>query len=313
LYSLRSKEQTKQTMKTRTKISYLVAIMMSVFLISCNDDKIDFTANDSESVQNEAVSDSYADDADDISSVALSADEATLNGKASSTGRRVFKVADITKRLDCAEVSIELEADNSTAVPKGTITINFGTTGCTDAKGNVRKGIIRIKYSGRRFVPNSMAETTFDGYSINDIQIEGTRTVTNIAGSSEAAPKFTIVLVGGKTIWPDGTFATRSMNRTREWIRAANPSQDSWIVTGTASGINRKGSTYSMEITKPLVFKRECESSNKRREFIAVEGTKELTVDEKLMVIDYGDGTCDNKVTITIDGTSKEVEVKGDN
>jgi hypothetical protein len=297
-------------MKTRIKISYLLAIAISAFLMSCNDDKLDFTSNDSENVQNEAVSDSYADDADDMSSVALSSDDATINGKVSSTGRRVFKVTDAAKRLDCAEVSIELAADNSTTTPKGTITIDFGT-GCTDARGNVRKGIIRIKYSGRRFLPGSTAETTFDGYFINDVKIEGTRTVTNISGSTESAPKYTIVLVGGRTTWPDGTFSTREVNRTREWVRLANLLQDSWIITGSASGTNRKSRIYSMVITKPLVFKRECASS--RKVSIAVEGTKELTVDGKLIIIDYGDGTCDNKVTITINGTSKEVEVNGDN
>ena len=297
-------------MKTRIKISFLLAFVASVFLMSCDNDKFDFASSDSENAQNEAVSESYADDADDISSVALSSDDATLNGKVSSTGRRVFKVTDPAKRLDCAEVSIELAADNSTTVPKGTITINFGT-GCTDAKGNIRKGIIRVKYSGRRFLPTSTVETTFDGYSINDIKIEGKRTVTNISGSTESAPKYTIVLVGGKTTWPDGTFATREVNRTREWIRATTPLLDSWIITGTASGTNRKSRVFSMVITKPLVFKRECSSSKKVS--IAVEGTKELTVDGKLTVIDYGDGTCDNKVTVTINGTSKEVEVKGDN
>ena len=287
-----------------------MAFVACVFLMSCDNNKFDFASSDSENVENEAVSDSYADDADDISSVALSADDATLNGKVSSNGRRVFKVTDPAKRLDCAEVSIELAADNSTTTPKGTITIDFGT-GCTDARGNVRKGIIRIKYNGRRFLPTSTVETTFEGYYINDVKIEGTRTVTNISGSTESAPKYTIVLVGGKTTWPDGTFATREVNRTREWIRATTPLLDSWIITGTASGTNRKSRVYSMEITKPLVFKRECASS--RKVSIAVEGTKELTVDGKLVVIDYGDGTCDNKVTITINGTSKEVEVGGDN
>ena len=291
-------------------MSYLFAVLISVFLISCNDDKIDFTSNDTENVQNEAVSDSYAEDADDISSVALSSDDATLNGKVSSSGRRVFKVADIGKRLDCAEVSIELAIDNTPDVPKGTITIDFGT-GCTDPRGNIRKGIIRVKYSGRRFIANSTVETTFDGYSINGVIIEGTRTVTNITGSTESAPKFNIVLIGGKSTWPDGTFATREVNRTREWIRATIPLLDSWIITGSASGTNRRSRAYQMEITKPLVFKRECASSNKV--FIAVEGTKQLTVGDKVIVIDYGDGTCDNKITITINGTSKEVEVDGDN
>ncbi|MEK6780672.1 MAG: hypothetical protein AABY93_03145 [Bacteroidota bacterium] len=297
-------------MKTRIKISYLLAFMISIWLMSCNDDKINFTSNDSENVQNETVSDSYVDDADDISSVALSSDDATLNGKVSSSGRRVFKVIDVAKRLDCAEVSIE--RDSLATVPTGIITIDFGT-GCTDVRGNVRKGIIRIRYNGRRFIANSTVETTFDGYSINDIILEGTRTITNITGSTEEYPKFTIVVTGGKTTWPDGTFATREVNRTREWIRDTNPSQDLWINTGTASGTNRKGYNYSMVITKPLVFKRECSSDRKRKEFIAVEGTKELTVDGKLIVIDYGDGTCDNTITITINGTSKEVEVNGDN
>ena len=297
-------------MKTRTKISYLLAIAISAFLMSCNDDKLDFASTDSESVQNEAVSDSYADDADDLSSLALSSDEATLNGKISSSGRRVFKVEDLAKRMDCAVITIE--KDITSDVPKGTITIDFGV-GCTDARGNVRKGIIRVRYNGRRFITNSTVETIFDNYSINDVKIEGTRTVINITGSSEETPKFTIVLTGGKTTWPDGTFATRSVNRIREWIRTANPLSDLWIITGTASGTNRKGENYSMEITKPLVFKRECSSNNKRKEFIAVEGTKQLTVGDKLIIIDYGDGTCDNKVTITINGTSKEVEVRGDN
>lgn len=297
-------------MKTRIKISYLFAILISALLISCNDGKFDFTTNDTENVQNEAVSDSYADDADDLSSLALSSDEATLNGKISSSGRRVFKVEDLAKRMDCAVITIE--KDITSDVPKGTITIDFGV-GCTDARGNVRKGIIRVRYNGRRFIANSTVETTFDNYSINDVKIEGIRTVINITGSSEETPKFTIVLTGGKTSWPDGTFATRSVNRTREWIRTANPLSDLWIITGTASGTNRKGENYSMEITKPLVFKRECSSNNKRKEFIAAEGTKHLTVGDKLIIIDYGDGTCDNKVTITINGTSKEVEVRGDN
>ena len=268
-------------MKTRFKISYLFAILISAFLISCNDGKFDFATNDTENVQNEAVSDSYADDADDISSLVLSSDEATLNGKVSSSGRRVFKVQDVAKRLDCAVVTIE--RDSTLDEPKGTITIDFGA-GCTDMRENVRKGIIRVRYNGRRFIANSTVETTFDNYSINDVKMEGTRTVTNITGSSEETPKFTIVLTGGRTTWPDGTFATRSVNRTREWIRATNSLSDLWIIIGSASGTNRKGENFSMEITKPLVFKRECSSNNKRKEFIAVEGTKQLTVGDKLII-----------------------------
>ena len=152
--------------------------------------------------------------------------------------------------------------------------------------------------------------TTFDGYFINGVKIEGTRTVTNSSASLESNPIFTIVVTGGRATWPDATFATREANRTREWKRSNTPNTDQWIVTGTASGTNRNGKSYQMEITKPLVYKRECAINDKV--FIAVEGTKVLTVESKQVTVDYGDGSCDKLVTITINGKSKEVEVKGD-
>lgn len=143
--------------------------------------------------------------------------------------------------------------------------------------------------------------------------IEGTRTVTNSSGSLEDHPSFTIVVDGGKVTWPDGTFATRESNRTREWIRAANPINDEWRVTGTAAGTNRNELSYTMEITKALVFKRQCAISN--RIFMPVAGEKVLTTvlstGTRQMKIDYGDGECDKIVTVTINGESKEVEING--
>jgi hypothetical protein len=177
-----------------------------------------------------------------------------------------------------------------------------------DARGNVRKGIIKIEFKGRCFLPNSQIITTLQDYSINDIALEGVRTVTNSTESLLTNPKFTITVQGGKATWPDGATATREVNRVREWVRANNPLNDEWIVTGTAAGTNRDGKTYQMEITKPLVYKRQC-ASNKGN--IAVEGTKVLTVDEKVITIDYGSGTCDKLVTISINGQSKEIEIKG--
>jgi hypothetical protein len=113
-----------------------------------------------------------------------------------------------------------------------------------------------------------------------------------------------------KVTYPDGTFALRTANRVRTWNRTLNPLEDSWTVTGSSSGTNRKGKTYAMTITKALVYKRSCAITNKV--FIPVEGTKELTVDTKKVTIDYGTGTCDNTVTVTINGKSKDVVATAD-
>jgi hypothetical protein len=282
-----------------------------LFLTSC-EDKLDFNAKDTANVENEASVDSYYEDTDDMAMLVVSADQGTLNGaREASAGRGIAKdKLDLRFNCNTTVVTLDFAADNTQGNPHGTITIDFGTDGCTDARGNVRKGKIIVEFKGRRFLPGSSVITTTNGYSINGIALEGTRTVTNVSGSTEEAPKFNIVLENGKATWPDGSSATRVVNRTREWIRATNPTQDQWKITGSAGGTNRNGNVYEMTITKALVYKRECALGN--RVFMAVEGTKELTVNGKKIVVDYGTGDCDRTVTITVDGQSKQVEVRGD-
>jgi len=289
--------------KSLGKLFLFAAVFSLGLLLSCEDNnQFEFTASDSNNVENEAIAESYFEDVDDISTLAVSADVSTSTGsRESASGRGGTKPND--SRFTCATITFEFAEDNTLAVPHGYITIDFGT-GCTDARGNVRKGIIKIEFKGRRFMPGSQIITTLEGYSINDVAIEGVRTVTNSMESIESNPKFTITVEEGKATWPDGTYATREVNRTREWVI----SEDKWLVNGSAAGTNRDGKEYQMEITKTLVYKRECATM---RGGIPVEGTKVLTVDGKVITIDFGNGECDKMITVTIDGVSKEIEIKG--
>jgi hypothetical protein len=289
-------------------LSYLTVAFL-LFLASCGD-KIDFTSNDSSNVENEAATDNYFEDADDMSNVAVWSDNATAGGR-EVTGGRQITVSDT--RFTGATVTLTPAADSQVSNPKGTIVIDFGT-GCTDARGIVRKGKILITYTGLRYAVGATRSITFDGYFVNEVKIEGTRNVTNVTGSTIESPKFKIEVIGGKATWADGTSASREVRIVREWKRGTNPSQDIWNVTQldgsdfAASGSNRNGKTYQMNITKTLVYKRECASS---KVFMAVQGTKELITEKRKITIDYGTGTCDKLVTITLNGESKEVEVGG--
>jgi hypothetical protein len=303
-----------KTMKNYFGMSVSAVIMIFfMFLASCSDDDavIDFNATDAKNVENEAAADAYQEDADDMGQQAVASDGSTFSGsRDGETGGREMGTRPGIKpandsRFTCATITFEFAADNTLTTPHGYITIDFGTAGCTDARGNVRKGIIKIEFKGRRFLPGSSISTTFVGYSINGIKLEGVRKVETASTSTLEVPKFVITVTGGKAIWPDGTFIERTVNLTRTITLATA----TWTLTGTASGSNREGKTYQMEITKPLVYKRECALSNKV--FMAVEGTKVLTTENKQIIIDYGTGTCDKMVTITINGVSQEVEVNG--
>jgi hypothetical protein len=291
--------------------SLAMAMLGGLVLLASCEDKVQFNSTDSTSVENEAAMDGYFEDTDDLALTAVSSDDGTLTGARTTAGRVISKdKLDLRFACESTTVTIDFAADNSLQVPHGTITVDFGTTGCTDAKGNTRKGKVIVEFKGRRFLPNSTVVTTTDGYSINGVALTGTRTVTNVTGSTDAAPQFNVVLENGKATWPDNTSATREVNRVHTWTRAANPLNDSWSVTGSASGSNRNGAAYEMNITNPLIYKRECAIG--ARVFMAVQGTKELTVNGRKITIDYGTGDCDKTVTISVDGQSKQVDVKGD-
>ncbi len=281
-----------------------VAITFFMFLASCKDNGsgIDYSSSDNLNVQSEAHSDAMTEEVDDMASVAVAADPAPDGG-------RTITITDT--RFACAKtITIETAQDNNPpTVIHGFITVDFGT-GCAGPGGRTRSGILRIEYSGRRFMPGSKLTITFDNYAVNGIKFVGTRILTNISASETAPIAYSVVEDGVILTYPDGTTATRTVAKVRTWIRAANPVQDSWTVSGTAAGTNRKGKSYSMTITKDLVYSRACAVSNKV--FIPVQGTKELVVENKTVTIDYGNGECDNIFTITINGRSKQVDASAD-
>lgn len=287
--------------------AYLGCLSLGL-LSSCSEDPFELSSSDAENVSNEAITEAYLEDVDDMSALAVSVERASETGGRTNTSSREGTKPPGDGRFTCATVTLEFANDNTQLNPHGFITIDFGS-GCTDPRGNVRKGKIVVEFLKRRFSLGSKIVTELQGYSVNGISIEGVRTVTNVT-ESLAAPKFNITLTGGKVTWPDGTFATRETNHFRTWVRNINPMLDEIRVYGAAAGSNRRGKIYQVEVSSndPLVYKRECALS--ARIFMAVSGTRKLTADGKLISIDYGDGACDRLVTITINGRSREIEVK---
>jgi len=277
---------------------FAIAVALHAFVTSC-DNENSITKDDSQDIAEDALTDSYYEDADDLASVSLDASTDDQLGGQNAVGGRITEtiVITISDQRKCIgeigiEVTIEPDTDSTPADPSGKMTIDFGD-GCTDIRGNTRRGKLVFVYNGRRFMPNSTVVLTPDEYYINDLKLEGTRTITNISGSTEAAPKFSIVLTNGKATFPDGSIALRQATFTREWIRASSPLNDELIIEGNASGTARSERTYTVTIQEPLVFKRNCGG-------LPVSGVKIFTVDGKSITIDYGDGACDRSVTYTV-------------
>jgi hypothetical protein len=275
-------------------------------LISCSEENVALQ-EEAELITEDAITDVYFEDVDDIAGLALLSDDGTDNGGRVAESRTII-IQDSRCNCESVVVTITIDPQSTPEKPIGDIVIDFGE-GCTDALGNVRKGKILIHFEGRRFLPGSTVVTIFDNYSINDIQLSGTRTLTNITESSVSAPKFQIQLENGKAVWPDGSEATREHCLVRTWIRAVNPLNDAMVIEQcdgadvAASGTNRRGKSYTMSILEPLVYKRGCP--------IAVEGVKQFVdvASGKVILVNYGEGDCDRSITISVDGNSRTVNV----
>lgn len=283
--------KTKTSLHTNRKNLFYVLIAAFMFTFAaCNQDEApDFSSEDTEDASLDAIEDAYFDDADDLVGEAFAGTEGTSNGK---------KATD--ERLACATITYEGDGNS------GTLRIDFGD-GCTDPRGNVRTGAIVVTHSGAWNLAGSSWSISFEDYTINNFQIEGSRTVTVVSYTEERS-EFDVVLTGGRVTWPDGRVATREVNRRREHERNENNLLDRLIIYGSAQGTFRNGRGYSIEILEPLVYTRTCAAEGV---FIPVSGVKFVTHGLRELTIDYGDGTCDNTVTLTNkNGRSVRYEVK---
>ena len=291
-------------MKTKLfRTSSILSLTAIILISSCRDEER-ITVQDTQDISEEALTESYFQDLDDMAAVAIqSPSETEFNG---GREKATIEVNDNRFRCDGDPILVTFErlAGSTTAVPKGRLTVDFGTTGCTDLRQNTRKGKMIFTYNGRRFMPGSTVVTTLENYSINGIELEGVRTSTNVQTSTSDAPEFTVVLEDGVARFEDGREATRESTITWSWIRAANPIDDQLVVAAgsSAEGVSRNGRSYEVSLLEELVFKRFCG--------LAVSGIKRYVIDEeKEITIDYGDGTCDREVTITVNGVTRDVSV----
>jgi hypothetical protein len=197
--------------------------------------------------------------------------------------------------------TVTVDHPDSTHFPK-VVTIDYGN-GCTIVFNDdtiTRKGQILITITNRWFIPGAQFIVTFGDFYLNNVKIEGTRTITNLGLNSENHLELGIVLQGGKITFEDSTWMSREADHVREWIRHWNPQLDTILITGTANGINVLGEEYSRVITEPLVLVH-CQEYKWR--WVIVGGTVEVTNSATgITIINHDAEGCEGTVIVNSNG-----------
>ena len=303
-------------MKTKKRVFSMknasALVVTIIFLASCQKDSSILNSTDTQSVNAESASSAYVSENSDISSSVVGGMSSTQYSGARED-EIITGLADRDDRLKCATVTVV--RTGTKLHPAGTITITFDPS-CSDNRGVKRSGSIIINYNGIRWMPGSYLVISFVDFYRNDVHIEGIDSLKTQLSSDSLHLQFVSKLTDGKVTFGDGRFITRNHTLTREWIRDFyHPLNCEWLTLkgGVAYGQHKNGNTYQMEITKTLVHKIICLAD---KVFIPVSGTKVINVttptETKQYIIDYGDGHCDNDITVTINGKVKTITVNGE-
>lgn len=294
------------TTKILRKGMMAMSFLAVIGLVSCTDDnELMLSVEDTDTVEEDAIVEAAFEDLDDIVAVSMVFADTKVGTE---------RVSDEPNddRLTCA--TLEWDFENRR------ITIDFGD-GCEGPGGRIRKGKIIISYTGPRFIRGSVITTTLEDYFISIpgtdpaqfIELRGTRTVENVSDPNLDGIRFEIKLRGAtggddtfaEAIWPDGAIGTRRVDRTREYLNILNPFEGKVRIDGLVTGQNRRGVNYSVDIVTPLEFWRSCG----REIFLPVVGVKEITHGDQLIIIDFGDGTCDNTYIVSINGNTESISL----
>jgi hypothetical protein len=166
--------------------------------------------------------------------------------------------------------------------------------------------IIIKRFGGRKYIAGATRIITFEDYYVNNVHVEGTQTIVSQGLNQDSTEvMFSIDLVDGKLTFEDGTVVTRDAEKTRlrffgeSWI---DLSDDYWMIDGTSTGVNYLGNAYTRTLSD-LTALYTC------RHFVS--GVVEIKInDESPIILDYGEGECDDKATISKDGASREITLR---
>jgi len=262
-------------------LSLIFALLCITSLFSCkkNTDTTEFD-NTFDLTSKQAISDNLTEDDNNV----LDETVETLG----LSGAKEPLICNGT--TSCAQVTV-----SAGGFPK-TITLDFGTTGCSNPNsGVVRRGIINIVLSDSLRRPGSTAVMTFNNYYVNGYKRDGTVTWTNT--STAGTRSWRREVTNGQITSPTGAVwyhsGVKNITQVAGTSTPRNLLDDAFSITGSGQTTNSSGVTRQHTIIIPLHKQVICDYID--------QGSIQIQGPNHTATLDFGNGTCDNIATITVD------------
>jgi hypothetical protein len=199
---------------------------------------------------------------------------------------------------DCPVITVD------TVAKPHVMTIDFGTS-CTGKDGKIRSGKIIVSSTSFKVFP-SVRQKTFDNFVVDGKKIEGTvkqsvqKDLTNISRTATIKEDIRIINIDKNDT------LSRITDMTRQYKRnvLTDKTDDQTLTWGSVVVSRSNGTIMTKTIaeTTPLLFQGSCRHIVSG--IASFENSKGRT-----WSIDYGDGSCDNKATLTVNGKSRQINI----
>ncbi len=266
-------------MKSKTfKLGFFTSLLFSVlFFTSCEKEVV---ATDDMSVENIKKSTEIDIVSENVSSIVEEAfiTEENIAGRTADVYTSFFP--------DCLTRTVVMTGNMRT------VTLDFGE-GCDMPNGNHLSGIITIEYVRDPALYTRTIAYSFTDFYFNYKNIAGGGSIyrewINANGNPQSTKTHDITIT-----WPDGATAHRVGVKVREWIEGVGTGtwgDNVYFITGDWTTEFPNGNVNTGLVTTALRRELACQ-------FI-VSGVVELSHNEFVGTLDFGDGTCDNVALFT--------------
>ncbi|MEW6468376.1 MAG: hypothetical protein AB1458_05590 [Bacteroidota bacterium] len=204
--------------------------------------------------------------------------------------------------------TLSWSGDTAMSIPgvTGHMYIDFGTNStCASADGKIRSGMIEVIFDQAWRAVGSSDTIKLINFKVKNnsthggIQYDG-----KIVIAWQDSVTYNYQVIGGKCTKGSEWTVLWDCNRTMKWVGGAGdsiPGNDVFHMWGSANGTNRESRDFTVDVPSgtPLVRTAGCRYITSGELTITPDGKNARTVD-------FGDGTCDDRATLIINGNAFE-------
>lgn len=217
------------------------------------------------------------------------ADQAELG---TTVTKKTYSENDILK--ECAVVT----KDTASGSSKDTVNIvvDFGTVDCEGDDGVTRKGkIIITSIIDKLTTVRLERKIETENYVVDGNIIDITRKL-DYGGQDQQNNHYWNLDMNGRIDFKDGRYITRNIDQVRTWVEGtttlADWTDDAFTIQGTSTGKRIDEKELTATISETLKVRTSCSYVVSGKVKIETSGRPDL-------LVDYGNGTCDNKAECT--------------